>query len=65
MDNQAIEVFCITGKTCDCKSKLVYTKANVEYALRNQTFGDEFKSHLFILFDFDYLSSNIKQLFYV
>lgn len=44
MKTETVEAFHMTGKSHDCGSKLGYMKANVEYALRNNDFGDEFKA---------------------
>jgi UTP--glucose-1-phosphate uridylyltransferase len=46
MKIETVEAFHMSGKSHDCGSKLGYMKANVEYALRNNDFGDEFKTFL-------------------
>jgi len=34
------------GKRYDCGDKLGFIKANIEYALKNETFGNELESFL-------------------
>jgi UTP--glucose-1-phosphate uridylyltransferase len=46
MEMETVEAFHMTGKSHDCGSKLGYMKANVEYALRHEELGEEFKSYL-------------------
>jgi len=46
MEKETVEAFHMTGKSHDCGSKLGYMKANVEYALRHDELGEEFKSYL-------------------
>jgi len=46
MKLETVEAFHMTGKSHDCGSKLGYMKANVEYALRHDDLGDEFKAYL-------------------
>jgi UTP--glucose-1-phosphate uridylyltransferase len=46
MEMETVEAFHMTGKSHDCGSKLGYMKANVEYALRHDELGEEFKSYL-------------------
>jgi len=43
---EAVEAFCMTGKSHDCGNKLGYMQANVEYALRHDTIGDSFRAFL-------------------
>ena len=46
MEKETVEAFHMTGKSHDCGSKLGYMKANVEYALRHNELGAEFKEYL-------------------
>jgi UTP--glucose-1-phosphate uridylyltransferase len=46
MKLESVEAFHMTGKSHDCGSKLGYMKANVEYALRHASIGDEFSQYL-------------------
>jgi UTP--glucose-1-phosphate uridylyltransferase len=46
MKVETVEAFHMTGKSHDCGSKLGYMKANVEYALRHDELGEEFKDYL-------------------
>jgi UTP--glucose-1-phosphate uridylyltransferase len=46
MKVETVEAFHMTGKSHDCGSKLGYMKANVEYALRHNDLGEEFKAYL-------------------
>lgn len=46
MKLETVEAFHMTGKSHDCGSKLGYMKANVEYALRHDELGDDFKDYL-------------------
>jgi UTP--glucose-1-phosphate uridylyltransferase len=46
MEKETVEAFHMTGKSHDCGSKLGYMKANVEYALRHNELGEEFKAYL-------------------
>ena len=46
MEKETVEAFHMTGKSHDCGSKLGYMKANVEYALRHNELGEEFKDYL-------------------
>ncbi len=46
MEKETVEAFHMTGKSHDCGSKLGYMKANVEYALRNDELGADFKTFL-------------------
>ena len=46
MRDETVEAFHMTGKSHDCGDKLGYAKAFVEYALRHQTFGDDFGEYL-------------------
>ncbi|WP_064791767.1 UTP--glucose-1-phosphate uridylyltransferase GalU [Shewanella woodyi] len=44
-----VEAFHMTGKSHDCGDKLGYMTAFVEYGLRNEKFGAEFRQHLELL----------------
>lgn len=46
MEIETVEAFHMTGKSHDCGSKIGYMKANVEYALRDEKLGAEFKEYL-------------------
>lgn len=46
MKLETVEAFHMTGKSHDCGSKIGYMKANVEYALRDENLGEEFKKYL-------------------
>jgi len=46
MEKETVEAFHMTGKSHDCGSKLGYMKANVEYALRHDELGTDFKAFL-------------------
>ena len=46
MKVETVEAFHMTGKSHDCGSKLGYMAAFVEYGLRHETKGDEFKQYL-------------------
>jgi len=46
MKLETVEAFHMTGKSHDCGSKLGYMKANVEYGLRHNELGEEFKAYL-------------------
>ena len=46
MKLEMVEAFHMTGKSHDCGSKLGYMKANVEYALRHPSLGEDFKEYL-------------------
>ena len=46
MNLEQVDAYYMTGKSHDCGSKLGYMKANVEFALRNQEFGAEFREFL-------------------
>ncbi len=46
MKVETVEAFHMTGKSHDCGTKLGYMKANVEYALRHDSLGEEFKVYL-------------------
>ncbi|GAA0815303.1 UTP--glucose-1-phosphate uridylyltransferase GalU [Colwellia asteriadis] len=43
---EPVDAFHMTGKSHDCGSKLGYMKANVEYALRHDELGEDFKAFL-------------------
>ncbi len=46
MKVETVEAFHMTGKSHDCGSKLGYMAAFVEYGLRHETKGEEFKQYL-------------------
>jgi len=46
MNLEQVDAYYMMGKSHDCGSKLGYMKANVEFALRNQEFGAEFREFL-------------------
>ncbi|HCB17925.1 MAG: UTP--glucose-1-phosphate uridylyltransferase GalU [Pseudomonadota bacterium] len=46
MKVEQVDAYYMKGKSHDCGSKLGYMKANVEYALRHPSLGDEFKEYL-------------------
>jgi len=46
MKVETVEAFHMTGKSHDCGSKLGYMKANVEYAIRHDELGEDFKNYL-------------------
>ena len=46
MKTEQVDAFYMTGKSHDCGSKLGYMQAFVEYGLRHETEGDEFKGWL-------------------
>ena len=46
MEQQSVEAFHMSGKSHDCGTKLGYMQANVEYALRHEFIGAEFKAYL-------------------
>ncbi len=46
MKIEQVDAYYMKGKSHDCGSKLGYMKANVEYALRHPTLGEEFKEYL-------------------
>ncbi|MDG1467603.1 MAG: UTP--glucose-1-phosphate uridylyltransferase GalU [Glaciecola sp.] len=46
MNLEQVDAFYMKGKSHDCGSKLGYMKANVEFALRNNDFGEEFRAFL-------------------
>jgi UTP--glucose-1-phosphate uridylyltransferase len=46
MKLEQVDAYYMKGKSHDCGSKLGYMKANVEYALRHPSLGDEFKEYL-------------------
>ncbi|AXR05651.1 UTP--glucose-1-phosphate uridylyltransferase GalU [Salinimonas sediminis] len=46
MKIEQVDAYCMKGKSHDCGSKLGYMKANVEYALRHPSLGEEFKEYL-------------------
>ena len=46
MKLETVEAFHMTGKSHDCGSKLGYMMANVEYGLRHNELGADFKAYL-------------------
>ena len=46
MKVEQVDAYYMKGKSHDCGSKLGYMKANVEYALRHPSLGEEFKEYL-------------------
>lgn len=46
MKVEQVDAYYMKGKSHDCGSKLGYMKANVEYALRHPSLGEEFKQYL-------------------
>ena len=46
MNLEQVDAYYMKGKSHDCGSKLGYMKANVEFALRNKDFGEEFRVFL-------------------
>ena len=46
MNLEQVDAYYMKGKSHDCGSKLGYMKANVEYALRHPSLGEEFKEFL-------------------
>ena len=46
MDKETVEAYHMKGKSHDCGNKLGYMQAFVEYGIRHNTLGDEFKSWL-------------------
>lgn len=46
MKVEQVDAYYMKGKSHDCGSKLGYMKANVEYALRHPSLGQEFKQYL-------------------
>ena len=46
MDQETVNAFNITGKSHDCGSKLGYMMANVDYATKHESLGEEFKTAL-------------------
>ncbi|AJR09493.1 UTP--glucose-1-phosphate uridylyltransferase [Photobacterium gaetbulicola] len=53
MAEETVEAFHMTGKSHDCGDKLGYLKAFVEYGLRHDALGDDFKDYLDSLFKGD------------
>jgi len=60
MNLETVEAFNMTGKSHDCGSKLGYMKAFVEYGIRHEAVGEEFKSFISDLFNESSLSSSSK-----
>ncbi|MDC8832683.1 UTP--glucose-1-phosphate uridylyltransferase GalU [Alteromonas gilva] len=46
MKVEQVDAYYMKGRSHDCGSKLGYMKANVEYALRHPTLGEDFKAYL-------------------
>jgi len=46
MDKETVEAYHMKGKSHDCGNKLGYMQAFVEYGIRHNTLGDEFKTWL-------------------
>ena len=46
IEQETVEAFHMTGKTFDCGDKLGYMQAFVEYSLRHNKFGQEFKEYI-------------------
>ncbi len=46
MEKESVNAFRMTGKSHDCGNKLGYMKAFVEYGIRHDAFGDDFKNYL-------------------
>ena len=46
LNTETMEAFCMTGKSHDCGNKLGYMQANVEYALKHATIGEDFGAFL-------------------
>ncbi len=46
MAEETVEAFHMTGKSHDCGDKLGYLKAFVEYGLRHDSLGADFKDYL-------------------
>ena len=46
MKVEQVDAYYMKGKSHDCGSKLGYMKANVEYALRHPSLGEDFKEYL-------------------
>ncbi|MBY5945304.1 UTP--glucose-1-phosphate uridylyltransferase GalU [Photobacterium rosenbergii] len=46
MEDQQVNAFHMSGKSHDCGSKLGYMQAFVEYGMRHESLGEEFKAYL-------------------
>lgn len=46
MADETVEAFHMTGTSHDCGDKLGYLKAFVEYGMRHESLGDDFKQYL-------------------
>ncbi|WP_064605296.1 UTP--glucose-1-phosphate uridylyltransferase GalU [Photobacterium sp. J15] len=46
MEKQQVNAFHMSGKSHDCGSKLGYMQAFVEYGMRHETLGDDFRAYL-------------------
>ncbi|MBC7006797.1 UTP--glucose-1-phosphate uridylyltransferase GalU [Photobacterium sp. BZF1] len=51
MAEEVVEAFHMTGKSHDCGDKQGYLRAFVEYGLRHENLGEEFKTYLNSLFN--------------
>lgn len=51
IESDTVEAFHMTGKSHDCGDKLGYMMAFVEYGLRNEKLGDDFRDQLAALLD--------------
>lgn len=41
-----VEAYCVVGKSHDCGDKYGYARANLEYALRDQSVGEQLEQHM-------------------
>ena len=46
IEKETVEAYHMKGKSHDCGNKLGYMQAFVEYGIRHNTLGTEFKAHL-------------------
>lgn len=46
IEKETVEAFHMTGRTFDCGDKLGYMEAFVEYSLRHEQFGEDFKKYI-------------------
>jgi UTP--glucose-1-phosphate uridylyltransferase len=46
MESQQVNAFHMSGKSHDCGTKLGYMQAFVEYGIRHNSLGDDFKAYL-------------------
>lgn len=49
IEQETVEAFNMTGRTFDCGDKLGYMEAFVEYSLRHDKFGKQFKEYIKLL----------------